>query len=215
VTATLAPSIISADFRDLKAQLDLVAPYSSRWHVDIMDGHYVPNLTIGPMIVEAIGDASSLPQDVHLMITNPDETWEWYAKAGAERIAFHPTESPDPARLLKILETAGVRPGIAVNPDVAVEDVKPLLDQVDWVIVMSVYPGFSGQKFIPEALPKLRELRTLRPDLDLVVDGGVKPDNAAACVDAGASILVSASAVFGADDPAAVARALSDIGSGR
>jgi len=212
--ATLAPSIISADYRDLAAQFDLVAPYASRWHTDVMDGHYVPNLTIGPMIVEAIRDASSLPQDVHLMITNPDDTWEWYAKAGGARIAFHPSESPDPARLLKTLEAAGIGPGIAVNPDVSVDDVKHLLDSVEWVIVMSVYPGFSGQKFIPDALPKLRELRSLRPELDLVIDGGVKPDNAAACVEAGASVLVSASAVFGADDPAAVAKELADIGSG-
>ncbi len=214
MAATLAPSIISADFRELKAQLDLVTPFSSRWHVDVMDGHYVPNLTIGPMIVEAIRDASSLPQDVHLMITNPDDTWEWYAKAGAHRIAFHPSESPDPAQLLKSFEAAGIGPGIAVNPDVSVEEVKPLLDRVEWVIVMSVYPGFSGQKFIPDALPKLREFRSLRPDLDLVIDGGVKPQNAAECVEAGASVLVSASAVFGAEDPAAVAKELADIGSG-
>ncbi len=211
--ATLAPSIISADYRELKAQLDLVAPHSTQWHVDVMDGHYVPNLTIGPMIVEAIRDASSLPQDVHLMITNPDETWEWYAKAGAARIAFHPSESPDPARLLKTIEAAGVAPGIAVNPDIEVSDVEHLLDQIEWLIVMSVYPGFSGQKFIPEALPKLRQLRALRPDLDLVIDGGVKPDNAAQCVEAGASVLVSASAVFGAADPGAVASELARIGA--
>jgi len=215
MTATLAPSIISADFRQLQTQLDLVAPYAKRWHVDVMDGHYVPNLTIGPMIVEAIRDASQLPQDVHLMITNPDETWEWYAKAGAARIAFHPSESPDPARLLKTLETAGIAPGIAVNPDVAVADVRALVDQVEWVIVMSVYPGFSGQKFLPEALPKLRELRELRPDLDLVIDGGVSPRNAADCVEAGASVLVSASAVFGSENPAAVAEELASIGSGQ
>jgi len=214
MTATLAPSIISADFRQLRTQLDLVAPYSKRWHVDVMDGHYVPNLTIGPMIVEAIRDASQLPQDVHLMITNPDETWEWYAKAGAARIAFHPSESPDPARLLKTLEAAGIAPGIAVNPDVPVGDVEDLLDSIEWLIVMSVYPGFSGQKFIPEALPKLRELRELRPDLDLVIDGGVSPRNAAECVEAGASVLVSASAIFGSDNPSAVAEELAAIGRG-
>jgi ribulose-phosphate 3-epimerase len=213
VTATLAPSIISADYRELQRQLDLVAPYSARWHVDVMDGHYVQNLTIGPMIVEAIRKASELPQDVHLMITNPDETWEWYARAGAARIAFHPSESPAPAKLLKTLDAAGIRPGIAVNPDVAVSDVEPLLDLCEWLIVMSVYPGFSGQEFIPEALPKLRELRSLRPGLDLVIDGGVNPRNAARCVEAGASVLVSASAIFGSADPAAVAEELAGIGA--
>jgi ribulose-phosphate 3-epimerase len=215
MTATLAPSIISADFRRLQTQLELVAPYSTQWHVDVMDGHYVPNLTIGPMVVEAIAKASDLPQDVHLMIRNVDDTWEWYAKAGAARIAFHPSESPDAAQLLKTLASAGIAPGIAVNPDVAVKDVEPLLDLVEWVIVMSVYPGFSGQKFIPEALPKLRELRALRPELDLVIDGGVSPRNAAECVEAGATVLVSASAVFGSDNPAAVAEELAGIGRGR
>jgi ribulose-phosphate 3-epimerase len=178
-----------------------------------MDGHYVPNLTIGPMIVEAIKKASALPQDVHLMITNPDETWEWYAKAGAARIAFHPSEAPDPAQLLKTFDAAGIGPGIAVNPDVPVDDVKPLLDYCNHLIVMSVYPGFSGQKFIPEALPKLTQLRELRPDLDLIIDGGVSPRNAKACVEAGASVLVSASAVFGSDNPAEVAHELQKIGA--
>ena len=213
MTATLAPSIISADFRELQHQLDLVAPFSARWHVDVMDGHYVPNLTIGPMIVDAIAKASPLPQDVHVMISNVDETWEWYAKAGAARIAFHPSESPDPAKLLQTFRAAGIGPGIAVNPDVAVADVEPLLDLCEWLIVMSVYPGFSGQKFIPEAIPKLRELRGLRPDLDLVIDGGVSPRNAAECVEAGATVLVSASAIFGSDNPGAVAEELASIGS--
>lgn len=212
MAATLAPSIISADFRSLKEQLDLVAPFSSRWHVDVMDGHYVPNLTIGPMICEAIRDSSQLPQDVHLMITNPDETWEWYAKAGAARIAFHPSESDDAPKLLKTLRAAGIAPGIAVNPDIPVADVESLLDDCEWLIVMSVYPGFSGQKFIPEALPKTRELRELRPELDLVMDGGVSPRNAKECVEAGTSVLVSASAIFGSDNPAAVAEELRGIG---
>src|ERR671915_153153 len=114
----LAPSIIAADFAHLADELDRVAPYSQRWHVDVMDGHYVPNLTIGPMIVEAIASVSSLPQDVHLMITNPAETWEWYAKAGATRIAFHPETTDDAGALLQTIAGAGVGPGIAVNPDV-------------------------------------------------------------------------------------------------
>ena len=211
---TLAPSIISADFRELRTQLELVAPYAARWHVDVMDGHYVPNLTIGPMIVEAIRESSKLPQDVHLMITNPDDTWEWYAKAGASRIAFHPSTSQDPGKLLKAFADAGIGPGIAINPDVSVDECKPLLEFVNHVIVMSVYPGFSGQRFIPDALPKLTQLREMDDGLDLIIDGGVSPRNAAECVEAGASVLVSASAIFGSDNPSAVAEELATIGKG-
>src|SRR5918996_6568018 len=114
----LAPSIIAADFARLTEELDRVAPFAERWHVDVMDGHYVPNLTIGPMIVEAIARVSRLPQDVHLMIRNPAETWEWYAKAGATRIAFHPETADDPVALLRELRSAGIAPGLAVNPEV-------------------------------------------------------------------------------------------------
>ena len=211
----LAPSIIAADFGRLADQLALVAPYADRWHVDVMDGHYVPNLTIGPMVVETIARHSSLPQDVHLMITNPAETWEWYAKAGAARIAFHPDATDDAGALLQTIAGAGIGPGIAVNPDVDVDSIESLLPLVDHVVVMSVYPGFSGQAFLPEAVPKLAQLRAWADargaDVELVIDGGVSLTTAPACVEAGADLLVSASAVFGADDPAGVAEALSRL----
>lgn len=209
----LAPSIIAADFARLGDELDRVARFSQRWHVDVMDGHYVPNLTIGPMIVEAIASVSALPQDVHLMITNPAETWEWYAKAGAARIAFHPETALDPLGLLREMRSAGIAPGLAVNPDVAAEEVAPFLDDVDQLIVMSVYPGFSGQRFIPEAVPKLKRLREMT-DVDLIIDGGVNEQTAPSCVEAGANVLVSASAIFGAEDPAGVARRLKAIADG-
>ena len=214
--AVLAPSIIAADYRGLADQLALVEPFSSSWHVDVMDGHYVPNLTIGPMIMDAIAKTSDLPQDVHLMITNVDDTWEWYAKAGARRIAYHHDQSQDAAKLARVISEAGIGPGLAVNPDVEVTDVEPFLDLVDHLIVMSVYPGFSGQKFIPEAVPKLAALRKLIDErnlgIELYIDGGVSPGTAPACVEAGADVLISASAIFGAADPAAVARQLRDIG---
>jgi ribulose-phosphate 3-epimerase len=210
--AELAPSIISADFRSLADQLALVEPYSTAWHVDVMDGHYVPNLTIGPMVMEAIGKASALPQDVHLMITNVDDTWEWYAKAGARRIAFHHDRSADAAKLARVISEAGIGPGLAVNPDVGIEEIEPFLDVVDHLIVMSVYPGFAGQAFIPAAVPKLAALRSLVDDrgggVDLYIDGGVNTKTSPDCVSAGADILISASAIFGAPDPAAVAREL-------
>ena len=213
--AVLAPSIISADYRCLADQLALVAPFSSSWHVDVMDGHYVPNLTIGPMIMDAIAKASDLPQDVHLMISNVDDTWEWYAKAGARRIAYHHDQSSDAAKLARVIGEAGIGPGLAVNPDVDVADIEPFLDHVDHLIVMSVYPGFSGQKFIPEAVPKVAALRKLIDErnlgIEIYIDGGVSPETAPACVRAGADFLISASAIFGAPDPAAVARELRDI----
>jgi ribulose-phosphate 3-epimerase len=216
--ASLAPSIISADFRALGDQLALVEPYSAAWHVDVMDGHYVPNLTIGPMVVEAIAKASSLPQDVHLMITNADDTWEWYAKAGARRIAFHHDRSADASKLMLAMSEAGIGPGLAVNPDVEVKAIEPFLDLVDHLIVMSVFPGFSGQAFIPEALPKLADLRRRIDDdnlgIELYIDGGVSPKTAPDCVDAGADFLISASAIFGAEDPAGVAAELRGIAQG-
>ena len=216
--AELAPSIISADFRALAAQLALVESYATAWHVDVMDGHYVPNLTIGPMVVQAIAKASSLPQDVHLMITNVDDTWDWYAKAGARRIAFHHDRSADAAKLARVMGESGIGPGLAVNPDVEVEQIEPFLDVVDHLIVMSVYPGFSGQEFIPDAAAKLARLRKLIDErgggVDLYIDGGVSPATAPGCVAAGADFLISASAIFGAPDPAAVARELLAIAHG-
>jgi ribulose-phosphate 3-epimerase len=211
----LAPSIIAADFARLGEELDRVARFAQRWHVDVMDGHYVPNLTIGPMIVEAIARVSDLPQDVHLMITNPAETWEWYAKAGATRIAFHPDAAPDPAAVLGEMRAAGILPGLAVNPEVSPDEMKPFLDDVEHLVVMSVYPGFSGQQFIPNAVPKLSRFRELVGErVELIIDGGVNEKTAPDCVEAGASVLVSASAIFGAPDPAAVAERLKAIADG-
>lgn len=214
----LAPSIIAADFRSLGAQLQAVEPYSGRWHVDVMDGHYVPNLTIGPLVLDALRAASGLPQDVHLMITNPEETWEWYARSGASRIAFHPQATREPGSLLHRLRDAGLGAGLAVNPDVPAEAVAGYLDAVDHIVVMSVYPGFSGQRFIPEVLEKLRELRRRVDerdrDVQLIIDGGVSLETAPDCVEAGADILVSASAVFGAADPAEVAHRLHGLVNG-
>ena len=217
--AGLAPSIIAADFTKLASSLRAVEEFSTCWHVDVMDGHYVPNLTIGPMVVEAIARASSLPQDVHLMISNVDETWEWYAKAGARRIAFHAEVSSDASKLAQVMSEAGIRPGLALNPDVPVAELEPYLDAIDHVIVMSVFPGFSGQSFIPDAVPKLAELRRIVDErgggVELYIDGGVSPKTAPECVEAGADLLVSASAIFGADDPRGVASELLAIANRR
>jgi ribulose-phosphate 3-epimerase len=213
--ADLAPSIISADYTCLADSLRAVEPYSVAWHVDVMDGHYVPNLTIGPMAMDAIARISSLPQDVHVMISNVDETWEWYAKAGARRIAFHADVCSDPVGLAKAMNGAGVGAGLAVNPDVAVAEIERYLDAMDHAIVMSVFPGFSGQRFIPEVVAKITQLKDLRGDaLTVYVDGGVSPATAQQCTEAGADVLISASAIFGASDPPGVAAELQRIGRG-
>lgn len=213
--ASLAPSVISANYTCLGDSLRAVEEYATSWHVDVMDGHYVPNLTIGPMVMDAISRISTLPQDVHVMISNVDETWEWYAKAGARRIAYHHDQCADPVALADLMRGAGIGPGLAINPDVEVTAIEPYVDSIDHVIVMSVFPGFSGQKFIPDALPKLERLRKLVDDrgggVELYIDGGVNPGNAAACVEAGADILISASAIFASDDPPAVAKRLLEI----
>lgn len=211
----VAPSIIAADYGRFEEQLRCVEAYAVRWHVDVMDGHYVPNLTIGPDFVRTIARTSQLPQDVHLMITNPDESWEWYAKAGASRIAFHPDTTPDPRELARRIRAAGVGAGIAVNPEMPVREVAPLLEDLDHVVVMSVRPGFAGQAFLPEALGKLREvsrhLHEAGLDAEVIVDGGVNARTAPQCVESGAELLVAASAIFGAPDPPRAARELRDI----
>ncbi len=208
----LAPSVIAADFSDLAGSLRSVEAFSRRWHVDVMDGHYVPNLTVGPMVVEAIASISALPQDVHLMIRNPESSWDWYAKAGAARIAFHPETASRPQDLLARLNDAGLGAGIAVNPDVDADAVMPLLERCDHIIVMTVNPGFSGQAFIESVMPKLQRLRAWVDEAgssaQLIVDGGVNERTAPVCVEAGADVLVSASAVFGSPDPAGVASRL-------
>jgi ribulose-phosphate 3-epimerase len=213
----LAPSIIAADMGRFADALRTVEPFSARWHVDVMDGHYVPNLTIGPPHVEAIAAISALPQDVHLMITNPDRTWEWYAKPNVARIAFHPETSSDPSALLESIARLGIGPGLAVNPEVEPREVEPYLGLVEHLIVMSVHPGFSGQQFIPSALPKLRSLRAeldaTGRDVHLIIDGGVNLDNAPDCVRSGADVLVSASSVFHASDPAGAAGRLAAVAS--
>lgn len=215
----LAPSVIAADYGRFAEQLSAVEPESTRWHVDVMDGHYVPNLTIGPDFCRTIARFSRLPQDVHLMITNPTETWEWYAEAGASRIAFHPETADDPAVLLRAIREAGPGAGLAVNPDVEPEAIEPYLPEVDHLVVMSVYPGFSGQSFIPDAVPKLRRLRELADrrerHVELLIDGGVNAETAPGCVEAGADVLISASAVFGSDDPRAAAVQLREISERR
>jgi len=179
-------------------------------HVDVMDGHFVPNLTFGPKMVADLRRATRLPLDVHLMIERPEDWVARYAEAGATYVTVHIEAARDPASVLDAIRKAGARPGLTLNPETDASRLVPYLDRVDLVLVMSVHPGFGGQPFIASALDKVRALRAALDAAgsraELEVDGGIKPDNATAVADAGASVLVAGSAVF--LDPAGVSAAL-------
>ncbi len=208
----IAPSILSADFTRLADEVAAIAPAADWVHVDVMDGHFVPNLTLGLPVVERLAQVSALPLDCHLMIEDPDRWAPAYAEAGARSVTFHVEAASAPVRLARELRRAGARAGLALNPATPVEPYAELLPEIDMLLVMSVEPGFGGQKFLDLVLPKIRRARELirGRDLDLwlQVDGGVSADTIERCVDAGADVLVAGSAVFGADDRADAVRRL-------
>jgi len=197
----LAPSILSADFGRLADAVRAAEAGGADWiHVDVMDGHFVPNLTFGPKTVADLRSATGLPLDVHLMIERPEAWIDRYVEAGATFLTVHVEAAGDPAAALRAVRRAGARAGITLNPETGVDRLLPLLDAADLVLVMSVHPGFGGQPFIEGALDKVRSLRRALDErglgAELEVDGGIKPDNAARVAAAGASVLVAGSAVF-------------------
>jgi ribulose-phosphate 3-epimerase len=204
----IAPSILAADFRTLGAEIEAVAKAGADWiHVDVMDGHFVPNLTIGPPVVGAVRRATKLPLDVHLMIEAPERSLADYAKAGADRIGVHVETCPHLHRTLQQIRGLGKKAGVVLNPATPAAAIEPVLGDVDQVLVMSVNPGFGGQRFIEGVLPKLAELRRWiderELDVELEVDGGISPDTIERASRAGANVFVAGTAVFGASDYAA------------
>lgn len=207
----IAPSILSANFAKLGEEITEVENGGADYiHVDVMDGHFVPNITIGPLIVEAIRPVTDLPLDVHLMIENPDRYIPTFAKAGASIISVHQEACPHLHRTIQLIKDQGVKAGVVINPATPVEMIKETLSYVDLVLVMTVNPGFGGQSFIHETLPKIKLLDELRKEhqysFELEVDGGVNAETAKLCTDAGADVLVAGSAIFNkADRKAAIA----------
>lgn len=197
----IAPSILSADFSRLKEEIQAVEIAGADWlHVDVMDGHFVPNITIGPVVVEWVRKVTDIPLDVHLMITDPDKYAPEFIKAGANWVSVHPDTCPNPNATLQTIRSLGAKASAVVNPDVPLEKVEGCLRDADMILMMTVFPGFGGQAFIAEVLPKIEQVRKLIDQRNLPVlveaDGGIKADNIARVVKAGAEVIVSGSGIF-------------------
>lgn len=197
----IAPSILSADFAKLGAEINEVERAGADYiHVDVMDGHFVPNITIGPLVVEAIKPITDVPLDVHLMIENPDQYIEAFAKAGASIITVHQEASVHLHRTIHLIKSFDVKVGVAINPATPVSMIEPVLSYIDLALVMTVNPGFGGQSFIYETVEKIAKLDALRKQYsytyEIEVDGGVNVETAKICTDAGADVLVAGSAIF-------------------
>jgi ribulose-phosphate 3-epimerase len=207
----LAPSILSADFARLGADVEQVHDVADLLHVDVMDGHFVPNLTIGPPVVKSLRTRTDLFLDCHLMVDNPGVLLDEFADAGADRCIVH-VELGDPRPLFDALRALDVGVGLVLNPPTPVDAVLPYLDQIDLLLVMSVNPGWGGQAFIPEVLDKVavarKEIDARGLAVEIEIDGGIKAANAGVAAEAGVDILVSGTGIFGADDPAAAAQAI-------
>ena len=204
----IAPSILSADFARLGEEIQAVEAAGADWiHVDVMDGHFVPNITIGPLVVEAARRATKLPLDVHLMIENPDRYIPAFAEAGADLVAVQVETCPHLHRTIQLIKECGARPGVVLNPSTALSTIDWILEDVEFVMLMSVNPGFGGQQFIPGTLDKIRQLRKMIAKRGLAtlieVDGGVNTTTVGEIAAAGADVFVADSAIYGASDYAA------------
>ena len=216
----IAPSVLSADFTDLRSDFDMVNRSEADWfHIDVMDGRFVPNISFGMFIVKQMKKIAEKPLDVHLMIVEPEKYIEAFRDAGADNITVHYEACPHLHRTLQQIKATGAKAGVALNPGTPVSLLEDLIEMIDLVCVMSVNPGFGGQKFIYQTVPKVRKLKTLietrnAPTL-IEIDGGVGLHNAEKLLQAGADVLVAGSAVFKADDPADTIKRLKEIGKDR
>ena len=209
----IAPSILAADFTQLGEQIAAVERGGAEIiHVDVMDGHFVPNISVGPFIVQAVRKATNLPIDCHLMIEEPDKYISEFAQAGATMISVHPEATYHLHRTLSLIHQSGCRAGVVLNPGTSLTTIEEIIREIDFVLIMSVNPGFGGQKFISSALDKVRRLKSMLKahgsSARIEIDGGITAENADAAVVAGAEILVAGSSIFGQPDPAAAVQKL-------
>ena len=201
----IAPSILSANFSKLADEIKDVEKAGADYiHIDVMDGHFVPNITMGPLVVEAIRPITKLPLDVHLMIENPDQFIESFVKAGADYITVHVEACKHLHRTIQYIRSFGVKAGVVLNPATPVEMIKHVLKDIDMVLLMTVNPGFGGQSFIKSVLPKIKQVKELIDqeglNIEIEVDGGINPETAKLCTDAGANVLVAGSAIYNHED---------------
>ena len=201
----IAPSLLAADFTRLGEEIQAVEQAGADWiHIDVMDGHFVPNISVGPMIIEAANRVTDLPLDVHLMIENPDRYIPEFAEAGAQMLTIHLENCPHLHRTVQLIKDCNVRPGVVVNPATSLSLLEEILPEIDLVLIMSVNPGFGGQNFIPSVLDKIEYLREIveksGSKIEIEVDGGIKTDNAAQILEAGADVLVVGSGIFKTSD---------------
>ena len=201
----VAPSILSADFRNLESEVKAVQDAGAdRIHCDVMDGHFVPNLTFGPIVVEAVKKCVSIPLDVHLMMYHPEKYVNQFCDAGADILMVHAEACEDLSAVLDSIKKRGIKSGVAVNPDKPIDLFLPFLDKIDQILIMSVYAGFGGQKFIPETIEKVKQVAESVAEkythIDIEVDGGINNDTAKICIASGVNVLVAGSYIFGATD---------------
>lgn len=208
----IAPSMLAADFLHLEKDVELVNDYADIFHLDIMDGTFVPNISYGFPVVEAIARKATKPLDAHLMIVHPEKYVDRFAKVGVQMLSFHLNAVDNAGQVLAQIRAAGMKPGLAINPDIPVERLYPYLDQCDYVVLMSVFAGFGGQKFIDATYNRVavlkNEIQAQGVNCEIQVDGGVSESNSAKLTELGADILVAGSAVFKADNPAGVISAM-------
>ena len=213
----IAPSILAADFSKLGEEvLEVERAGADLIHIDVMDGHFVPNITMGPIVVEALRPLTKLPLDVHLMIENADQYIESFAKAGADYITVHVEASPHLHRTIQLIRSFGVKPGVVLNPHTPIETIQHVLEDIDMVLFMTVNPGFGGQKFIHSVVPKVKQLSDIIKErnlsIEIEIDGGINEETIKPCVEAGATILVAGSAIYNAPDKAKALQTIKEAG---